>query len=232
MKNYLIIGASSGIGKSLGEQLHTEGHRVIGTYHNSEQAQENGNIQFFPLNILEEEPDFSFIPDELHGLVYCPGSISLKPFHRIKPASFVEDFQLQVVGAVKAIQAALPSLKAAGEASIVLFSTVAVRNGFNFHTQIASSKGAVEGLARSLAAELAPAIRVNCIAPSLTDTPLASSLLSSDLKRESNADRHPMKRVGTSSDMAHMAEFLLSSKSSWITGQVMGVDGGISTLRV
>jgi len=230
MKNYLIIGASSGIGKSLAELLNKEGQRVFATYFT--RAREDGEaISFHPLNVLDEQADLGFLPEQLHGLVYCPGSIQLRPFSRIKAQSFVDDYELQVVGAVKVIQAALPALKAAGSASIVLFSTVAVQNGFNFHSQISASKGAIEGLSKALAAELAPGIRVNAIAPSLTDTPLASSLLNSDTKRESNADRHPLKRIGNPEDIAHMAHFLLSDRSGWISGQVLPVDGGISTLR-
>ncbi|MDX1672356.1 MAG: SDR family oxidoreductase, partial [Balneolaceae bacterium] len=137
-----------------------------------------------------------------------------------------------VVGAVKVIQEVLPNLKKAEQPSIILFSTVAVQQGLNYHSQVASSKGAVEGLARALAAEFAPEIRVNCIAPSLTDTPMASSLLNSEKKREANADRHPLKRIGTARDIANMAEFLLSGRSGWITGQVMHVDGGLSSLNI
>jgi NAD(P)-dependent dehydrogenase (short-subunit alcohol dehydrogenase family) len=126
----------------------------------------------------------------------------------------------------------VPKLKLSENAAILLFSTVAVQIGLPYHTQVASSKGAIEGLTKSLAAEYAPKIRVNCIAPSLTDTPLAAGLLSNEQKREANAQRHPLKRVGTAEDMANLAEFLLSEKSSWITGQIMHVDGGISTLKI
>ena len=125
----------------------------------------------------------------------------------------------------------LPRLKKSENASIVLFSTVAVQTGLPFHTQVSASKGAIEGLARSLAAEYAPAIRVNCIAPSLTDTPLAASLLNTDQKKEVNALRHPLKRIGTTADIANMAAFLLSEKAGWITGQILHVDGGMSSLK-
>jgi NAD(P)-dependent dehydrogenase (short-subunit alcohol dehydrogenase family) len=230
MKNYLIIGASSGIGKYLSELLNKNGHRVYGTYYTNQLEDQEG-ITFHPLNVLDEQPDLSFLPEQLEGVVYCPGSIHLKPFHRIKAQSFLDDYHLQVLGAVKIIQAALPALKAGESASILLFSTVAVQNGFNFHSQISASKGAIEGLTRALAAEFAPKIRVNAIAPSLTDTPLSSKLLNSDAKRESNADRHPLKRIGIPEDLAQMADFLLSERSGWITGQVLHVDGGISSLR-
>jgi NAD(P)-dependent dehydrogenase (short-subunit alcohol dehydrogenase family) len=163
--------------------------------------------------------------------VYCPGSINLRPFERIKPADFEADFKLQVTGAIKVLQLVLPRLKKSANASIVLFSTVAVQSGLPFHTQVSISKGAIEGLTRALAAEYAPKIRVNCIAPSLTDTPLAASLLNTDQKKEANALRHPLKRVGTTEDIANMAAFLLSDKSSWITGQILHVDGGMSAIK-
>ena len=136
-----------------------------------------------------------------------------------------------MIGAVKLIQAVLPRLKKSGNASIVLFSTVAVQTGLPYHTQVAASKGAIEGLTKALAAELAPTIRVNCIAPSLTDTPLAASLLNTEQKKEANALRHPLKRIGTTEDIANMAAFLLSQKASWITGQILHVDGGMSSLK-
>ncbi|MBS3771944.1 MAG: SDR family oxidoreductase [Bacteroidales bacterium] len=232
MKTFLIIGASSGIGKKLAHLGIDAGHEIFGTYYKNPEAEASSGIDYHYLNVLDEEPDFDYLPDNLDGLVYCPGSLNLKPFHRLKPGQFTEDFNLQVVGAIKAIQALLPRLKNGYGGSVVLFSTVAVQMGFNFHTQIAASKGAIEGLTRSLAAELAPKIRVNCIAPSLTNTPLASRLLGNDEKIEANANRHPLKRIGEADDIAAAAEFLLSGKSSWITGQVLHVDGGMSSLKV
>ena len=229
MKNILIIGASSGIGKALAHQLAAEGNRVFGSYHSTE-SQASENLEFHHLNVLDDELDLSFVPDELQGLVYCPGSINLKPFHRIKPEEFAADLQLQTIGAIRVIQAVLPKLKA-GKGSVVLFSTVAVQHGFNFHAQVAVSKGAIEGLTRTLAAEFAPTIRVNCIAPSLTDTPLAEKLLNSDQKREANAERHPLKRIGTSQDIANAAAFLLSEESAWMTGQILKIDGGMSSIK-
>lgn len=230
MKNYLVIGASSGIGLALSHSLAEKGHKVYGTFHNNERTS-TPNISYHPLDVTQQV-DLNFIPEKLDGLVYCPGSINLLPFKRIKPASFVSDFNLQVVGAIKVIQAALSALKKADTtASIVLFSTVAAQVGFNFHTQVAVSKGAIEGLCKSLAAEFAPNIRVNAIAPSLTNTPLASKLLNSPAKIEANAARHPLKRIGEAADIAHTAQFLLSEDASWITGQTIHVDGGISVLK-
>ena len=231
MGNFLVIGASSGIGNAIALQLIKEGHEVYGTF-NSHPIESVQNFNTHHLNVLDESIDFSFIPTTLHGLIYCPGTINLRPFARIQPSDFLQDFNLQVGGAVKVIQAALPALKNSGSASIILFSTVAVQLGLNFHTQVAASKGAIEGLTKALSAELAPNIRVNCIAPSLTNTPLAASLLNSEQKMEANALRHPLKRVGTVNDISEMACFLLSDKSSWITGQILHVDGGMSSIKM
>jgi NAD(P)-dependent dehydrogenase (short-subunit alcohol dehydrogenase family) len=231
MQHYVIIGASSGIGLQLAMQLAESGKQVIATFNKNEPAVENPHIRFHHLNVLAETLSVDFLPDELAGLVYCPGSINLRPFERIKPEDFETDYKLQVIGAIKVIQLVLPRLKKSGNASIVLFSTVAVQTGLPFHTQVAASKGAIEGLTKSLAAEYTPKIRVNCIAPSLTDTPLAASLLNNEQKREANALRHPLKRIGTTEDIANMAAFLLSQKASWITGQILHVDGGMSSLK-
>jgi NAD(P)-dependent dehydrogenase (short-subunit alcohol dehydrogenase family) len=231
LKNYLIVGASSGIGKSLANKLAESGHNVFATYNEHPQDEAVQNITYSHLNVLDGEFDLSFLPEKLDGIAYCPGSINLKPFARIKPEDFLDDYALQVVGAVKILQAVASKLKASGNASVVLFSTVAVQLGFNFHTQVAASKGAIEGLTKSLAAEWAPIIRVNAIAPSITDTPLASKLLGSDDKKEANAQRHPLKKIGSPEDIAGMASFLLSDQSSWMTGQVLHLDGGMSSIK-
>jgi len=229
MKNYLIVGASSGIGKALAESLSRDGHQVFGTYHNTKV--ESSSIQFQKFDAVNDDLDLGTLPDIIDGMVYCPGSINLFPFARIKPEDFMTDFQLNLVGIVKVIQALQPKFKMSEQASIVLFSTVAVQTGFNFHAQVAVSKGAVEGLTRSLAAEFAPKIRVNAVAPSITNTPLAEKLLNTDQKIETNVNRHPMKRIGSPDDIADMASFLLSEKSSWITGQIISVDGGMSSIK-
>ena len=231
MSHYLIVGASSGIGQKLATQLADNGDQVTATFNQHKPTTSHSNIQYHHLNVLDDAISLDFLPDELDGLVYCPGSINLKSFERIKPADFESEYKLQVVGAIKVLQLALPRLKKSKAASIVLFSTVAVQLGLPFHSQVATSKGAIEGLTRALAAEYAPTIRVNCIAPSLTDTPLAMSLLNNDQKREANALRHPLKRIGTPQDLANMATFLLSDKASWITGQILNVDGGMSSLK-
>lgn len=228
---YLIIGGSSGIGLQLAIQLSQSGNEVIATFNKNRPTVEYPHIRFEHLNVLEDDLSINSLPDELAGLAYCPGSINLRPFERIKPADFESDYKLQVTGAIKVIQLVLPRLKNSEEASIVLFSTLAVQTGLPFHSLVSASKGALEGLTKALAAEYAPKIRVNCIAPSLTDTPLAASLLNSEQKREANALRHPLKRFGKTEDIANMAEFLLSQKASWITGQVLHVDGGLSSLK-
>lgn len=231
MANYFIIGGSSGIGLSLTNLLAAKGHRVYATFNSHPIQIENNLIEYYPLNVLDENSTLDFLPEILDGIIYCPGSINLRPFERIKPVDFISDYNLQVVGAIKMIQAVLPRLKKSTNASVLLFSTLAVQNGLPFHSQVAASKGALEGLTKALAAELAPNIRVNCIAPSLTDTPLAAGLLNTDQKREANALRHPLKKIGTAEDIAHMAAFIISEKAAWITGQIMHVDGGMSTIK-
>ncbi len=230
MKNYFVIGASSGIGAATATQLSAT-HSVYGTYCKNQPSTSSPNLSFHHLNVLDEILDVSFLPDSLDGIIYCPGAINLKPFARINPNDFVEDYKLQVLGAIKMIQQCLPKLKNAENASIVLFSTVAVQTGFNFHSIVSSSKGAIEGLTKALAAELAPKIRVNCIAPSITQTPLANAILNTPEKVEANAQRHPLKKVGTAQDIANAAVFLLTEQSAWVTGQIFHIDGGMSTLK-
>lgn len=230
MKNYVVIGGSSGIGQALAQILCDAGHQVFATYHTTAVVSASSSIHYSSLNVLDDEPNFDFLPSQIDGIAYCPGRINLKPFSRMKPSEFEEDYRLQVLGAIKVLQAAFPKLRKSKKGSVVLFSTVAVQTGFNFHSQVAASKGAIEGLTKALAAEWAPSVRVNAIAPSLTDTPLAAKLLSSEEKKEANAQRHPLKKIGQASDIAETAVFLLSEKSSWITGQILHVDGGMSSI--
>ena len=231
MKNILIIGASSGIGLELAGKL-KENCNIYAMSRSHGELTESENIKWKEFDVLNDEIDTGFLPEQIDGLVYCPGSINLKPFRGLKVTDVMSEFELNALGAFKVIQAVLPKLKKSESASVVLFSTVAVGQGMPYHASISMAKGAVEGMTRSLAAELAPAIRVNAIAPSLTETPLASRLLSSEERRDSSAQRHPLKRVGKPADIASMASFLLSDEASWITGQIMAVDGGMGALKI
>lgn len=227
-KNYLVIGGGTGIGLALANTLHQQGHSITITSRSTRDFPGTNTIVH---NAINDTLDISTIPSVLHGLAYCPGSINLKPFHRLTDQDFLDDHALNVLGAIRVIRAALPLLKSAGQASIVLFSSVAVSQGMSFHASVAAAKGALEGLTRSLAAEFAPKIRVNAIAPGLTNTPLASRILSSEEKVTASSERHPLKRVGVPEDIATAAAFLLSDNASWITGQVLGVDGGMGRVR-
>lgn len=230
--NFIVLGGSSGIGLEITRRLTDSNHQVTVISRSAEGVQELGEVSHLPLDVTRDDIDTASLPEKIKGMVYCPGSIRLRPFHRLNADDFLADYQINLLGAVKAIQACLPGLKrAATPGSIVLFSTVAVKTGMPFHASIASAKGAVEGLTRSLAAEFAPKIRVNAIAPSLTDTHLAKSLLADDGKRSAASDRHPLKRYGQAKDIAAAAIFLLEDSSSWITGQVIAVDGGMGSVR-
>lgn len=227
-RTILLIGGNSGIGWSTSRQLIAQGDTVIAATRSSDRLVELG-VQVQHFDALQPTP--LDLPTIIDGLVYFPGSINLKPFHRLSAEDFLTDFRVNCLGAVTAIQAALPALKASPLASIILFSTVAVAQGLPFHTSISAAKGAVEGLALALAAELAPKIRVNVIAPSLTDTPLAGTLLNSEAKREAAAKRHPLQQIGDPEDTAALVAFLLSDASKFLSGQVFRPDGGLSSLR-
>lgn len=230
MKQYVVVGGSKGIGAAITKSLVSDGHQVIVISRTKEEIAELVGVEHIEADINATDFQNISLPSSINGLIYCPGSINLKPFHRLKQTDFYNDWQINVEGAVKSIQACLSGLKET-TGSVVLFSTVAVQTGMPFHSSIAMSKGAIEGLTRSLAAEYAPLLRVNCIAPSLTNTSLAARLLSTPEKEEASAKRHPLQSVGQPEDIAAMASFLLSENSRWITGQVIGVDGGMSTLK-
>ena len=228
-KNILFIGGSSGIGLETVKLLH-EKHNLIVACRTDENLSDL-DITYLKFDVLNDELDLEKIPETLDGFVYFPGSINLRPFRGLKLNTFEEDLNINFLSMVKTLQKILNNLKQSNNSSIVLYSTVAVKVGMPFHTSVSASKGAIEGFAKSLAAELSPNIRVNVIAPSLTDTPLASRFLNNDLKKEKVGERHPLKRHGQARDIANSTSFLLSDKSSWVTGQVLGVDGGMSTLN-
>ncbi len=227
-KNILLIGGSHGIGYALAKNLSEENTVYVASRTN--EKLEDLAVTHLAFDVNTQTLDSTKIPENLDGFVYLPGSINLKPFKMLSPETFRQDMELNFFGMVTVLKTVMPHL--AEGASIVFFSTVAVQTGMPFHTSVAAAKGALEGFTKSLAAEYAPKIRVNCIAPSLVDTPLAGRLLNNDKKREMMAERHPLKRYGHPEDIADLAAFLLGDQSSWITGQIIGVDGGLSTLNV
>jgi len=230
MKNIVIVGGSHGIGASLLQKLSDNSLYSVTNISRTEPTV-LGSYTHVEGDVRNEIPALNL--DEIHGLVYCPGTINLKPFHRLTETDFKEDLEVNLFGAIRAIQAFLKPMKAAKSASVVLFSTVAVGQGMPFHSSVSAAKGAVEGLTRSLAAEYGQNnIRFNCIAPSITETPLAEKLLSDDKRKEASARRHPLGRYGQPSDLASMAEFLISENASWTTGQVFHVDGGLSKIKM
>jgi len=232
MKNILVVGASKGIGLSLAQKASAEA-KVFSVSRTMSPELEALATSHFLLDVVQDPlSTLDVLPEVIHGLAYCPGSITLKTINRLSEEDFLNDFRQNVLGAVRIIQFCLPRLKRANGASVVLFSTVAAKTGMAFHSSIAAAKAAVEGLGKSLASELAPQqIRVNVIAPSLTQTPLAQGLLNTPEKIEASAKRHPLNRIGQPEEMAALAHFLLSDDAAWVTGQVIGVDGGISSLR-
>ncbi len=230
MKNILLIGGSYGIGLAIAKELQFENNVYIASRSSENLADVRATHIAF--DATTDTIDTSKLPTIIDGLVYCPGSINLRPFKGLKPEAFETDLQINFISLVKIIQSVLPNLLVSEQASIVAFSSVAATMGMPFHTSVAASKGAIEGFAKALAAEYAPKIRVNVIAPSLTDTPLADKFLNNETKQEKSAERHPLKRFGKPEDSAQMATFLLSDKSSWISGQIFHVDGGMSSLLV
>jgi NAD(P)-dependent dehydrogenase (short-subunit alcohol dehydrogenase family) len=221
----LVVGASSGIGGHIAKQLIASGHEVIGIG----RSEAPHIAQYHAIDIFKDA--LPVIDQPLSGIVYCIGSINLRPFRALKVADFKQDYEVNVLGAVQVLQQYGPNLQKSGSGSVVLFSTVAVQTGMPYHASIAAAKGAVEGLTRSLAAEWAPTVRVNCIAPSLTGTHLAARLLDNEQKRAGAQERHPLKAVGQPEDIAAMAVMLLSSQTKFMTGQVIAMDGGIGAVK-
>ena len=229
-KTFLLIGGSYGIGNKIIDLLPNDSEIIVAS--RTKEGLLNKKVKHITFNATEDTLSLEELPSKIDGFVYCPGSINLRPFKGLKSEAFLNDFELNVLGAVKCLQIIQPLLAASEQASVVLFSTIAVQTGIPFHASVATSKGALEGLGRSLAAEWAPKIRVNLIASSITDTPLANRFLNNEIKKEKSSLRHPLKRIGSVNDVAELAVFLLTEKSSWMTGQVIGLDGGISTLNI
>lgn len=226
-KTFLFAGGSSAIAKEAALLLKQKGHRVIAL---STKEADGTYDEFYQV----EKYDFSLFPEisePLDGLVYFPGTINLKPFARLTPSEFTNDLQINTLGAVAFVQSYLNNLKKSPNASIVFLSSVAVAVGLPFHTSIAMAKGALEGLAKALAAELAPAIRVNVAAPSLVNTPLGDKFINTPDKLEQMQKRNPLRQVGKPLDVANAIAFLLSDESAWVSGQVFAIDGGMSTLK-
>ena len=227
MKNIIVIGGSKGIGKAIVNAL-LENNKVYNISRTAPEQQHN-NLIHHSLDVLAD--DLPEIPSA-DALIYCPGSINLKPISRLKLDDFRNDFEINVIGAVKTIQHFLPSLKKGTQPSILLFSTVAAKLGMPFHASVAAAKAGVEGLAKSLGAELAPIIRVNAIAPTVTDTDLASKLLRNDRMIENIKERHPLKKYLDPTEVADMATFLISDKAKSISGQIFELDCGIVSFKI
>lgn len=237
-RHFFIYGGTGGIGAALARRLAGEGHRLHLVGRDADRlvamAAETGAT--WTAGDVRDPALFERATEEagttIDGLAYLVGTINLKPLGRIGAEEALDDFRVNALGAMLAVKAALPALKRSDAASILLVSSIAARQGFAAHVSIGMAKAAVEGLTLSLAAELAPRIRVNCIAPSLVRTPLAAPLTQSESMAAAIAQLHPLPRLGESEDVAGLAAFLLSPAAGWMTGQVVGVDGGRSTLRV
>ena len=234
----LIFGGVGGIGEALARRLRTAGRTVAITARQLDRAQAVAaeiGAAAIPCDVLDASSIDAAVAGatrdgRLGGIVYAVGSIALKPLARTTEDDMIAAYRLNVVGAMTAIRAGAAALKVA-HGSVVLFSSVAAAQGFPMHAAIGAAKGGVEGLALSLAAELAPFVRVNAIAPSLTVTPLAAGLTRNPQMADGIAALHPIPRLGTADEVAALAQFLLSADAGWMTGQIIGVDGGRSTLR-
>ena len=232
-KVFVVVGGSRGIGLGIVKRLASEGNPVHVYSRTAGDLASLANVKHTVCDAVADELTAEMFPPVIDGLAYCPGSFKAQSIRSLKVETMREDFEINVVGAVKTIQATLSALKKSSSesASVLMFSTVAVAQGMNAHASIASSKGAIEGLTKTLAAELSPKVRVNCIAPALTQTSLMEKLFTDPEKVEAMGKKYPLGRTGKVDDLSPAACFLLSQDSSWITGQVMGVDGGMSTVR-
>ena len=227
MKTYIIVGGSKGIGQAITKNLLNE-HHVINLSRTAPDFQ-HANLTHHTVDILTDDlPDL----EQADGLIYCPGSINLKPIGRLKLDDFRGDFEINVVGAVKAIQKYLPIIKKGDKPAMLFFSTVAAKLGMPFHASVAAAKAGVEGLVKAVGAELAPTIRVNAIAPTVTDTTLASNLLRNEKMIENITERHPLKKFLNPTEVAQMASFLLSEQAASISGQIFEMDCGIVSFKI
>lgn len=227
-KNILVIGGNSLIGQEVIKLSNSEGDNVIATSRSTIDLPLKNFIQLDP---NEDLSGLDALPDSIDALLYCPGSISLKSIQRMDISDIREDFRINVEGAFNIIKKVLPNLKKDNGASVVFISSVAANSGMTFHSSIATSKAALEGFARSLASELAPRVAINCVAPSLTNTPMAEHLLDNEKKLQSSQERHPLNSIGDPVKVAKVIYNLFSAKEDWITGQTLSIDGGLSSLR-
>ena len=230
-KHILVVGGSQGIGLGITNRCLASGAEVTVLSRTHGQLTQQSGLTHVEYDVTQDGLDPSLLPQRIDGLAYCPGSINLGPLRGVKLDTMRADFELNVLGAVRVLQAAGQGLKSAESASIVLFSTLAVTQGLAMHTSVAAAKGAVEALVKTWAAEFSPKIRVNCVAPALTDTALAGRLLATEEKRSAMAKMYPLQRYGQVDDIAAAAEYLLSDASSWVTGQTFNVDGGMSVIK-
>ena len=236
-KKILIFGGTGAIGFSIAKKMNEEGYSPVIISRNKEDLAskaENIGCEYETCDILDSDQIENVSKkynDEVVGLAYCVGSINLKPLRMSKNDDFIDSFKINTLGAINVIKSNLPSLTK-NNGSILLFSTVAVQQGFTNHSIVSSSKGAIEGLTLSLAAEFAPKIRVNCIAPSLTNSKMSQKMLSNETIKKAIENMHPIPKIGQGEDFGDLSSFLLSEKNSWITGQIFHIDGGRSTLRI
>ena len=227
MKNILIVGGSKGIGEQVLNELITENNVI--NLSRSVPSQFNPNLSNYNIDILRDElTDL----EQLDAIVYCPGSINLKPISRLSLQDFRDDFEINVIGAIKTIQKYLPLLKKSTNSSVVLFSTVATKLGMPYHASVSASKSAIDGLVKTLGAELAPRIRVNAVAPTITKTDLASKFLRNDKAIENMIERHPLKKILSPNEVAMMVKFLISDDSSSISGQTFNLDAGLVSFKI
>ena len=228
MKNILVVGGSKGIGREIVNSQLEKGNYCY-NFSRTESGINNQNLIEEKIDILSDDlPNI----ENIDSVIYCPGSINLKPILQLKEEDFVNDFNINVLGAIKTVKTYLNNLKKGDDPSLLFFSTVAVSQGMPFHSSVSVAKAGIEGLTKSLAAELAPSIRVNCIAPTITRTDMAQRILRNEKIEENIANKHPLKKICEAKDISDMADFLISHNAKNITGQIMHVDGGMSTLKI